>query len=115
LASFDNPNNTEFNWVVPQQHQVQVQIQVQAQCKNTATKFNQKKKKTFTQTDLGKEYSILQYITIMLDVYQVCYSVGCRIVLIKHRSESQWTVAGISYYLKNVECYCRIVYSNFVF
>jgi len=77
---------SDSSGVVPQQHQVQ--IQVQAQCKNTATKFNQKKKKAFTQTDLGKEYSILQYITVMLDVYQVCYSVGCGIVLIKHRSES---------------------------
>jgi len=37
--------------------------------------------------DLGREHGILQYVTIMLDVYQVCHSVGRGVVLMKHSSE----------------------------
>ena len=29
-----------------------------------------------TREDLGRQYSILQYVTTTLDVYQICYSVG---------------------------------------
>jgi len=42
-----------------------------------------------TRQDLGREHSILQYVTVTLDIYQVCHSVGRGVVLIKHRSESQ--------------------------
>jgi len=42
------------------------------------------------------EHSILQYVTLMLNVYQVCYCVSrcvkMGLVLIKYRSESQWRV-----------------------
>ena len=45
-----------------------------------------------TRQELGREHSILQYVTITHDVYQVCHSVGHGVVLMKHRSESHWTV-----------------------
>jgi len=63
-----------------------------------------------------RQPSILQYVTVTLDVYQVCYSVGHGVVLIKHRSESQWTVLlGYPTISTNVKCYYRFVYNNFVF
>jgi len=44
------------------------------------------------QTGPRREHSILQYVTLMLNVYQVCYCVGrcvkMGVVLIKYRSES---------------------------
>jgi len=52
-----------------------------------------------TRQDLRREHSILQYITLTLDVYQVSHSVKNGVVVIKHRTESQWTIAEISYYL----------------
>jgi len=30
----------------------------------------------YTRQDLGRKYSILQYVTITLDVYKVCHCVG---------------------------------------
>jgi len=61
-------------------------------------------------------HSILQYVTITLDVYQVCQSVGRGVILIKHKSESQWTVLLIYLSIStNIKCCYRIVYNNFVF
>jgi len=69
-----------------------------------------------TKQDLGTEHSILQYVAVTLDVYQVCHSVGRGVVPMKHRSESQWTVMlGYLTISKNIKCYYRVVYNNFVF
>ena len=58
----------------------------------------------------------MQYVTIILDVYEVCHSVGGGVVLIKHRSESQWTVLlGYLAISTNISCYCCVIYNNFVF
>ena len=54
--------------------------------------------------DLGRKHSILQYVTVTLDVYQVCHGVECRIKNERCSSSSlEWksmnSIAEISYYL----------------
>ena len=72
----------------------------------------------------GMAHSILQYVSLTLEGYQVCHCVGrcvkIGVVLIKHRSkstsQSQWTVLlGYLTLSTNVRCYYRVVYKNFVF
>jgi len=67
----------------------------------------------FTRKDLGKAHSILQNVTITLDVYQVCHSVG-RCVnsvswIVLHQAQ-EWksmdSIAGISCYLNE---YCMLL------
>ena len=66
--------------------------------------------------DLGRERSIVQCVTLTVDVYQVFDCVCLGVVLIKHRSESQWPVLlGYLALSTNVNCYYRIIYVNFVF
>jgi len=62
---------------------------------------------------------MLQYVTLTLDVYQVCHCASCcvkmGVVLIKHRSESQWTVLlGYLTISTNVRCYYHFIYNNSV-
>ena len=67
--------------------------------------------------DLVREHSTLHYVTLTLDIYQVCDCVG---LCVKNRSCSyqaqQWksmaNIAGIS---TNVRCCYPVVYNNFVF
>jgi len=58
----------------------------------------------------------VQCVTLTVDVYQVFDCVCLGVVLIKHRSESQWPVLlGYLALSTNVNCYYRIIYVNFVF
>ena len=68
-----------------------------------------------TRQDLGSEHSILQYVTLTLDVYQVCHCVGhcvknggCSSSCME--SKSMDSIAGISYYLNKCETLwtCRL-------
>ena len=69
-----------------------------------------------TRRDLGTERSVLLCVTVSVDVYQVFDCVRLGVVLIKHRSESQWPVVlGYLALSTNVNCYYRIIYVNFVF
>jgi len=55
---------------------------------------------------------MLHYVTLTLDVYQVCHCVGrC----VRYGSESQRTLLlGHVTISTNVRCYYRVVYNNFV-
>ena len=66
--------------------------------------------------DLGREHSILQFVTLTLDVYKVCHCVDHGVVLIKHMSESQCTtLLGHLTISTTVNCYYHVIYNNFVF
>ena len=62
---------------------------------------------------IGREYSILQYVNLTLDVYQYCYDVGhcvkCELFFIKPGVKVNGQCCW------DVRCYYLVICNNFVF
>ena len=72
-----------------------------------------------TRQDIGREHSILQYVTLMLDVYKVCtvsvavskWELFLSRIGMKVNGQYCWDIFTSS---ANVRCYCCVVCNNFV-
>jgi len=63
-----------------------------------------------TRQDLGREHSILQYVTLTLAVYQVSLCQKCEVFFmgVKVNGKYCWHI----FLLSQQNCYCRVVYNS---